>query len=161
MTSRLCSTPSPDHGSLGTSLSHFSLHSSSLILSSINLTKLKTFAPAARTAFIAAVSRRAGTLGILPDRVEPVTESGDVALIGGQPFSRSVVPLRKQLVETIQRDGFAPTMEAMAYTWFNRLVALRFMELHDGYLDHGHSVLSHPEGGGVLEDDLDGLKFGC
>jgi len=36
-------------------------------------------------------------------------------------------------------------MEAMAYTWFNRFVAIRFMELH-GYLDHGYRVLSHPEG---------------
>ena len=36
-------------------------------------------------------------------------------------------------------------MEALAYTWFNRLVAIRFMELH-GYLDHGYRVLSHPEG---------------
>jgi hypothetical protein len=36
-------------------------------------------------------------------------------------------------------------MEAMAYTWFNRMVAIRFMELH-GYLDHGYRVLSHPEG---------------
>ena len=33
----------------------------------------------------------------------------------------------------------------MAYTWFNRFVALRYMELH-GYLDHGYRVLSHPEG---------------
>ena len=36
-------------------------------------------------------------------------------------------------------------MEALAYTWFNRFVAIRFMELH-GYLDHGYRVLSHPEG---------------
>ena len=36
-------------------------------------------------------------------------------------------------------------MEAMAYTWFNRLMALRYMELH-GFLDHGYRVLSHPEG---------------
>jgi hypothetical protein len=36
-------------------------------------------------------------------------------------------------------------MEALAYTWFNRLVAIRFMELH-GYLEHGYRVLSHPEG---------------
>ena len=35
-------------------------------------------------------------------------------------------------------------MEALAYTWFNRLVAIRFMELH-GYLDHGYRVLSHPD----------------
>ena len=117
----------------------------------MNLAKLKSFAPAARTAFIAAVTRRAGILGILPDRTEPVTESGDVALIGGQPFPRSVVPLRRQLLDIIQRDGFGPTMEAMAYTWFNRLVALRFMELHDGWLDHGYRVLSHPQGTALPE----------
>ena len=34
----------------------------------------------------------------------------------------------------IKRHGFEQTMEALAYTWFNRLVAIRFMELH-GYLD--------------------------
>ena len=112
----------------------------------MNLTRLKTYAPAARNALITAVTRRAGTLGIQPGRVEAVSESGDVALIGGQPFPRSIVPLRKQLLDLIQRDGFDHTMEAMAYTWFNRLVALRFMELHDGYLDHGYRVLSHPQG---------------
>ena len=36
-------------------------------------------------------------------------------------------------------------MEAMAYTWFNRFAAIRYMELH-GYLEHGYRVLSHPEG---------------
>jgi hypothetical protein len=41
-------------------------------------------------------------------------------------------------------------MEAFAYTWFNRLVAIRYMELH-GYLDHGFRVLSHPEGHGRPE----------
>jgi hypothetical protein len=117
----------------------------------MNLTKLKTYAPAARNALITAVTRRAGVLGIHPARVEVVTESGDVALIAGQPFPRSIVPLRKKLLEIIQRDGFAPTMEAMAYTWFNRLVALRYMELHDGYLDHGYRVLSHPQGNPLPE----------
>ena len=112
----------------------------------MNLTKLKNYAPAARTAIITAVTRRAATLGIQAGRVEEVTESGNVALIGGQPFPRSIVPLRKQLLDLIHRDGFDHTMEAMAYTWFNRLVALRFMELHDGYLDHGYRVLSHPQG---------------
>jgi len=37
-------------------------------------------------------------------------------------------------------------MEAVAYTWFNRFAALRYMELHD-YLGHGRRVLSNPEGG--------------
>ena len=41
-------------------------------------------------------------------------------------------------------------MEAAAYTWFNRFVAIRYMELH-GYLDHGYRVLSHPEAAGRPE----------
>ncbi|MDB6134350.1 MAG: putative type restriction enzyme methylase subunit [Verrucomicrobiales bacterium] len=116
----------------------------------MNLSKLKTYAPAARTAFIEAVKRRAVVLGIREDAVEPLTETGDLAVIGGQPFPRSVVPLRRDLLERIGRDGFEPAMEAIAYTWFNRFVALRYMELH-GYLSHGYRVLSHPEHGSLPE----------
>jgi hypothetical protein len=36
-------------------------------------------------------------------------------------------------------------MESVAYTWFNRLAAIRYMEIH-GYFDHGYRVLSHPKG---------------
>lgn len=88
----------------------------------MNLTQLKTYAPAARNAFTAAVTRRAGVLGIKAKSVEVVTESGDVALIAGQPCPRSIVPLRAKLIALIHRDGFDATMEAMAYTWFNRFV---------------------------------------
>jgi len=49
---------------------------------------------------------------------------------------------REQLVRRIRKDGFAQTMEAVAYTWFNRFAALRYMELHD-YLGHGHRALSN------------------
>ena len=37
-------------------------------------------------------------------------------------------------------------MEQMAYTWFNRFCAIRFMELKsdEGYLEHGVRLLSHP-----------------
>ena len=62
-----------------------------------------------------------------------------------ESIPRAVAKKRKQLEDRIKRHGFEQTMEAMAYTWFNRLVAIRFMELH-GYLDHGYRVLSHPEG---------------
>jgi hypothetical protein len=55
---------------------------------------------------------------------------------------------RERLVRRIQRDGFAHTLEAVAYTWFNRFAALRFMELHD-YLGHGHRVLSSSTAGAL------------
>jgi hypothetical protein len=111
----------------------------------MNRTALKNYAPLARRAFIQAVTDRAAYYGLTPDRIEPAIQKGDVAVIGGQEHPRAVAGKRKQLEERIKRHGFKPTMEAIAYTWFNRLVAIRFMELH-GYLEHGYRVLSHPVG---------------
>jgi hypothetical protein len=111
----------------------------------MNRNKLKQYAPQARRDFIAAVTDRAAHYGMTKGNIDPITEQGDVALLGGKSFPHSVAAKRKRLEERINRQGFEPVMEAMAYTWFNRLVAIRYMELH-GYLDHGYRVLSHPEG---------------
>ncbi len=111
----------------------------------MNRTKLKNYAPQARRDFIQAMTDRAAFYGLTETTIEPVLEQGDVAVIGGRSFPRAVARKRKALEERIAKQGFGSTMEAMAYTWFNRLVAIRFMELH-GYLDHGYRVLSHPEG---------------
>ncbi|MEW6207020.1 MAG: BREX-1 system adenine-specific DNA-methyltransferase PglX [Acidobacteriota bacterium] len=108
-------------------------------------TKLKNYAPQARRDFIQAVTDRAAFYGLAPNKIEAITEQGDTTIIGGKAFPRSVAEKRRALEERIKRQGFEQVMEAVAYTWFNRLVALRFMELH-GYLDHGYRVLSHPEG---------------
>lgn len=107
--------------------------------------KLKKYAPQARKDFIAAVTDRAATYGLTSRTIEPVDQKGDVAIIGARAFPKSVAAKRKRLEGRIQREGFEQVMEAIAYTWFNRLVALRYMELH-GYLDHGYRVLSHPDG---------------
>ena len=111
----------------------------------MNRTKLKNYAPQARRDFIQAVTDRAAFYGLTADKIEPVRCRGDVAVIGGRAVPRAVAEKRKALEERIERHGFEQTMEALAYTWFNRLVAIRFMELH-GYLDHGYRVLSHPDG---------------
>jgi hypothetical protein len=111
----------------------------------MNRTNLKDYAPQARRDFIQAMTDRAAFYGLTAKRIEPVVERGDVAVIAGREHPRAIAKKRKRLEERIQRRGFEQTMEALAYTWFNRLVAIRFMELH-GYLDHGYRVLSHPEG---------------
>jgi len=111
----------------------------------MNRNKLKTYAPAARREFIQAVKDRAVLYGLSAKKIEPMTERGDVVLIAGQPFPKSVATKRKRLEERINSVGFERAMEAIAYSWFNRCVAIRFMELH-GYLDHGYRVLSHPAG---------------
>ncbi len=130
----------------------------------MNRSKIKAYAPQARRDFIRAVTDRAALYGFSKEQTEPVVERGDVAVIGGRPYPRFVAALRKRLQERIDHEGFDHVMEAMAYTWFNRLVAIRYMELH-GYLDHGFRVLSHSEGRStpeILEHaeevDLPGLK---
>jgi len=111
----------------------------------MNRTALKNYAPKARLDFIRAVTDRAAFFGLTPDRAEPMQETGDVVIIGGRAFPKVVASQRRALAARVEQHGFDQVMEAMAYTWFNRFVALRFMELH-GYLEHGYRVLSHPEG---------------
>ncbi len=116
----------------------------------MNTTQLKNYAPEARKAFIVAVSAQAARLGITAKGNAPAQVQGDVLLVGGQAFPKAIASARKVLLERIQGYGFEATMEAIAYTWFNRFVAIRYMELH-GYFDHGYRVLSHPEGQGRPE----------
>lgn len=112
--------------------------------------KIKAYAPAARRAFIQAVTDRAHFWGITENGFEPMEEKGDVAIIGGRPFPRKVASQIKGLSEHIKREGFSHVMEEVAYTWFNRFMALRYMEIH-GYFEHGFRVLSNPNGAAVPE----------
>ncbi|WGG48878.1 BREX-1 system adenine-specific DNA-methyltransferase PglX [Rugamonas sp. DEMB1] len=115
----------------------------------MNKAKLKSYAPQARKDFIAAVTARANLLGLSEKagKLEVATSQpqGDATVIAGQAWPVKVHSQRQQLIARIQKDGFAQTMEAVAYTWFNRFAALRYMELHD-YLGHGHRALSSLEG---------------
>jgi hypothetical protein len=111
----------------------------------MNQSALKSYAPQARLDFIQAVKDRAAFFGLTSDARIQIQETGDVVIIGGQAFPKVVAQQRKALLQRIAAEGYEAVMEAMAYTWFNRFVALRFMEVH-GYLDHGYRVLSHPAG---------------
>jgi hypothetical protein len=112
----------------------------------MNKAKLKTYAPQARKDFIAAVSARANQLGISGKSVAPAEKRGDILIIDGREWPANIGPQRDRLIQRIGREGFSQTMEAMAYTWFNRVAALRYMEIHD-FLGHGHRVLSNRDGG--------------
>ncbi|WP_426174910.1 BREX-1 system adenine-specific DNA-methyltransferase PglX [Massilia sp. TWR1-2-2] len=115
----------------------------------MNKAKLKSYAPQARKDFIAAVTARANLLGLSEKagKLEVATSQpqGDATVIAGHAWPIKVHSQRQQLITRIQKDGFAQTMEAVAYTWFNRFAALRYMELHD-YLGHGHRALSSLDG---------------
>lgn len=111
----------------------------------MNRSALKKYAPQARLDFIEAVTLRARRLGLDPAVPVNIEQTGDVLLIGGRPFPATIDKQRDMLARRIQQQGFSAVVEALAYTWFNRLVAIRFMELK-GYLGHGYRVLSHPQG---------------
>ena len=111
----------------------------------MNLNSLKSYAQRARREFIAAVTERAVDYGLTESGDAPLTLRGDIALINGRAFPGHIAAPRSKLVTQIRQDGFAHVMDEMAYTWFNRFAAIRFMELN-GLLGHGMRVLSHPRG---------------
>lgn len=112
----------------------------------MNKTNLKAYAPQARRDFIAAVTARANLLGISSESVAPTRVRGDLVIIEGREWPAKINAQREKLIGRIGRRGFEQAMEEVAYTWFNRFAALRFMELH-GYLDHGWRALSSTDGG--------------
>jgi hypothetical protein len=116
----------------------------------MNTANIKSYAPKARRDFIQAVTEKAHLLGLSEDNIEPVETKGEVAIIAGRPYPKKIGAIRQELEGRIKRDGFELTMRSMAYTWFNRFVAIRYMELHD-YLDHGFRVLSNRSGSEIPE----------
>ncbi len=116
----------------------------------MNTKNLKAYAPKARRQFMQAVETRLAWLGIYPSRAADVSMQGESAIIENRAFSRKQAEQRNRLLDRIQAHGFDLFVREMAYTWFNRLAAIRFMELK-GYLEHGFRVLSHPSGDAMPE----------
>jgi hypothetical protein len=110
----------------------------------MNTAPIRAYAPKARKEFYKAVTERAAQFGIHgDDRIDPVSFTGDVAMIGSRAFSKKGGMLREKLAARVRQKGYKPVMRAGADTWFNRFVAIRYMELHD-FLGHGYRVLSNP-----------------
>lgn len=129
----------------------------------MNTNNIKNYAPKARTAFIAAMTKRAALFGIRESSIPamgiaPLEQKGDLVLIGDRAFPASIIRPRAALVKKVEQLGFAQAMEQAAYSWFNRLCAIRYMELKD-YLEHGRRVLSATDGSAatpqILDDCLD------
>lgn len=95
----------------------------------MNKTAIKNFAIWARVQLIEAAKQRAYEYEI----TENGENKSDVESIGGRVLSNTERNQRRQLIAQIQQKGYAQVMEEAAYTWFNRFIALRFMEVN-GYL---------------------------
>lgn len=89
------------------------------------------------------------TLGINSEKdIKEARRVGEYTIIDGDSnsYPADLKNKRDSIVRLIQTDGYKQVIEEFAYTWFNRIVALRFMEVHD-FLPHGFRVLSNRTGG--------------
>ncbi|MBZ6699614.1 BREX-1 system adenine-specific DNA-methyltransferase PglX, partial [Klebsiella pneumoniae] len=115
----------------------------------MNTNNIKKYAPQARNQFRDAVIQKLTTLGISVDK-KGTLQIADAEIVGetvryGQfDYPKSTLTRRDRLVKRAHEQGFDVLVEHCAYTWFNRLCAIRYMEIQ-GYLDHGFRMLSHPD----------------
>lgn len=124
----------------------------------MNKNAIKKFAIEARKKLIDSVTDKAGMLGITEKSCsEPSTKGPDFEVY--QTVAGTEVTLnkrqceqRRRLVSQIESRGFEAVVEEVAYTWFNRICAIRFMEVND-YLPNRVRVLSS-EKEGKMEPDL-------
>lgn len=95
----------------------------------MNKTAIKNFAIWARRELIEKVTQKAKIYGIEKDKE---MKEMDTAL-NGQILTSDDKKARNILIEKINKDSFDETIEEVAYTWFNRFIAIRFMEVN-GYM---------------------------
>ena len=118
----------------------------------MNKTALKTFATTARRELLKKVQAKAMKIGITEDNIKKADiESSDAIFIDGRQLSKEEKIQRDMLIDRINQVGFKRVMEEVAYTWFNRFTALRFMEVND-YLPTKVRVLSSTNSGSTEPD---------
>ena len=132
----------------------------------MNKTAIKNFAIWARNKLITDIQYRAGLMGITEDGIkDPLPQSTgtmefyDIGTAEPYAITGEAIPQRKKLAEVIRRKekgsnyttAYKYILEEVAYTWFNRLIAIRFMEVND-YLPAHIRVLSSESG--KIEPDL-------
>lgn len=122
---------------------------------------IKKFAVWARRELIERVSQKAMQYGIEKDNI--VDAAADS--INGKVLIETQKKQRRALISQINVKGYEEVMEEVAYTWFNRLIALRFMEVN-GYLPTRVRVFTDEENNfkpqiidEALHLDLDGLNM--
>lgn len=122
---------------------------------------IKKYAVWARRELIDRVTKRAAVYGITEkDMGDPNADS-----VNGHLLTAAEKRQRQALIRRIQEKGYQQVMEEVAYTWFNRFAALRFMEVN-GYLPTHIRVFTDDEGrfrpqilAEAIHLELDGLNM--
>lgn len=122
---------------------------------------IKKFAVWARTELIARVSLKGVEYGITEDNIEDANADS----VGGKVLTVDEKKQRQALIAEINDKGYKQVMEEVAYTWFNRFSALRFMEVN-GYIPSHVRVFTDEENNfkpqiitEAIHLDLDGLDM--
>ena len=103
----------------------------------MNKNVLQKFAIEARRELIEKIKNKAFEYGIQEDQIKKgEIESSDSIVVNGKALNKDQKEQRRKLIEKIESlneqgsNGFDVVIEEVGYTWFNRLIALRFMEVN-------------------------------
>lgn len=98
----------------------------------MNKTALKNFAIAARLELLQRVMNRANIYGVNEETCKnhSIDRSSGFQKLGGELLTHEEEAQRDALIHRVNLQGYRQTMEEAAYTWFNRLIALRYMQEH-------------------------------
>lgn len=128
----------------------------------MNKNAIQGYAIWARTELISQVSQRAYQYDITADGYG----NPDADAVKGRPLTIDEKSQRQQLINQIKIKGYTQVMEEVAYTWFNRFIALRFMEINN-YLPNHIRVFSDASGAfkpeilnNAIHLDMPGLDMG-
>ncbi len=104
---------------------------------------IEKFAISARTQLIDEVKQRLFELGLSQENIESgnIPSSDELELTNGKLLCEDWKEKRERLIKELGDNRYDRVVEQTAYTWFNRFVALRFMEVN-GYLPSGIRVMS-------------------
>lgn len=115
----------------------------------MNKKALEDYALFARNELETQIALSLNKLGIYKDKILKANIVGDLTVIEGtqETFPKRVYELRETILNSFKfkDENFEHVVEEFAYTWFNRIIAIRFMEIHD-YFDHGFKVLTSSDG---------------
>lgn len=116
--------------------------------------KIKSYAVWARRAMIEAVKDRAFKVGIEENKIHDIERlQGGFKVVGREEIFNIPSTHRDTLVKLINEKGYEQVIEEVAYTWFNRFMGLRFMEVNE-YLPTGVRILSSEDEGKIEPDVL-------
>lgn len=124
----------------------------------MNKKALKEFAVYARNELRSQIALRAQAFGITPKGLPMLVTGADFVEVNEKKYPIVYKNSIQKLIKLIELKGYDNVIEEVAYTWFNRLIAIRYMEVHN-YLPSKVRVLSSENIGKVDPDILTEFQY--